>query len=90
MVQLLQTTDLLVIYTEEWLVPTLKNISVIIIVAVVAVAVAVGVVVGGGVVAAAAAVVVVVVIGGAVAVKIDFMMDSMWSWLWQLKCISES
>ena len=29
MVQLLQTTDLLVIYTEEWLVPTLKTISVI-------------------------------------------------------------
>merc|ERR1712012_49133 len=27
MVQLLQTTDLLVIYTEEWLVPTLKTIS---------------------------------------------------------------
>ena len=74
MVQLLQTTDLLVIYTEEWLVPTLKNISVIIIFAVVAVAL--GVVVGGGVVAAAAAVVVVVVIGGAVAVKIDFMMDN--------------
>ena len=76
MVQLLQTTDLLVIYTEEWLVPTLKNISVIIIVAVVAVAVAV--VVGGSVVAAAAAaaaVVVVVVVGGALAVKIDYMMD---------------
>ena len=76
MVQLLQTTDLLVIYTEEWLVPTLKNISVIIIVAVVAVAVAV--VVGGSVVAAAAAaaVVVVVVVGGALAVKIDYMMDN--------------
>ena len=74
MVQLLQTTDLLVIYTEEWLVPTLKNISVIIIVAVVAVAVAV--VVGGSVVAAAAAVVVAVVVGGTLAVKIDYMMDN--------------
>ena len=74
MVQLLQTTDHLLIYTEEWLVPTLKNISVIIIVAVVAVAVAV--VVGGSVVAAAAAVVVAVVVGGTLAVKIDYMMDN--------------